>query len=347
MTCRIFHSLQEAVGRFGPCALSIGNFDGVHVAHRRILRRVVETARARKLKPSALTFDPHPTRVVAPERAPRLMTTPEQRCEFMADEGIEQVLVLPFTRELALLTPDTFARKVLTEALQAKAVLVGHNFRFGYRQAGDVATLRTLGERYGFTTEVVPAVEFRGVSVSSTSVRRMIESGKVSCAFRLLERPHSLLGRVITGRGVGSKQTVPTLNLDTRCEVLPAPGVYITCTQDLEDGREWRSITNVGYRPTFDGAGLTIETFLLDEFDGNTPRRIRVDFLRHVREERRFESPEALKSQILRDVGRAHSFFRHAGRVSRGAGNPCRREQLAESGALTSDTYQFPAKERP
>jgi riboflavin kinase/FMN adenylyltransferase len=167
-----------------------------------------------------------------------------------------------------------------------------------------------LGARFGFETRVVEAVHRRGRVVSSSSVRRLIEAGNVGLAARLLGRAYSLAGDVVAGEGIGSKQTVPTLNLDTRAQVLPGRGVYITRTRDLDDGRRWNSITNVGYRPTFQGHTLTIETFLLQGLEGPSPRHIRVDFCCRVRDERKFESAEDLKAQILRDVSRAQAFFR-------------------------------------
>ncbi len=310
---KIYRSLQEIPADFGPSALTIGNFDGVHYGHRRILRRLAELAAEQAWKPSVLTFHPHPTTVVAPERSPLLMTTPERRAELMREEGIEQVLILPFTPELAQLSPEDFVRTLLVERLGARAVLVGDNFRFGHRQAGNVAVLRELGRRYGFDTEIVGAVSCRGRVVSSSGIRALIREGHVSLAARLLLRPYALEGGVVTGRGVGSKQTVPTLNLSTTAEVIPARGVYITRTRDLDALRQWNSVTNIGYRPTFGASEeLSIETFLLEPPAGEVPRRIRVEFLRRVRDERRFNSPEELKAQILRDVRAAQNYFRRA-----------------------------------
>lgn len=308
---KIYRSLAGTPADFGPSALTIGNFDGVHYGHRRILRRVVEIARERGWKPSVLTFDPHPTRVVAPSRAPRLMTSVERRAELMQEEGIEQALILPFTAELAQLSPEDFVQQILVDRLGARAVLVGHNFRFGHRHAGDVALLAELGKRFGFLTEIVPAVTCRGRVVSSSGIRELAASGQVALAARLLLRPYGLEGDVVSGRGVGSKQTVPTLNLATKSELIPARGVYVTCTRDLEADRSWNSITNIGYRPTFGASDeLTVETFLLDPLEGETPRRIRVEFLRRVRDERKFDSPEALRAQILKDVRAAQNYFR-------------------------------------
>ena len=310
---KVYRSLEEVPADFGPCALTIGNFDGVHYGHRRILRRLKQISEANGWKPSVLTFHPHPTTIVAPQRSPQLMTTPERRAELMREEGIEQVLILPFTRDLAQLSPEDFVKRLLVDRLGARAVLVGDNFRFGHKQAGDVAVLRDLGLRYGFETDIVDAVKCRGRIVSSSGIREVIRQGKVSLAGRLLQRPYALEGDVVRGRGVGSKQTVPTLNLATSGEVIPAAGVYITSTRDLDSAREWNSVTNIGYRPTFGASPeLSIETFLLDPLNGETPSRIRVEFLHRIRDERRFDSPEELKAQIFRDVRAAQSYFRRA-----------------------------------
>jgi riboflavin kinase/FMN adenylyltransferase len=307
---RIYRSLEEVGNDFGPSALSVGNFDGVHAGHRMIFRRVVELARERGWKPSALTFDPHPAKIVAPERAPRLLTTPEERCRLMAAEGIQQVLILPFGWDIARLEPDEFVRDILVARLGVRAVLVGSNFRFGHRQAGDTKRLMELGAACGMFTEVIPAIKVRGCQISSSEIRRLVTAGNVTRAGRLLGRPYSLEGDIVSGFGIGSAQIVPTLNLKTDAEVVMPAGVYITRTRDVNDGRTWPSLTNVGSRPTFGGAEISVETHLLTTLDGNAPRRIRVEFLRRVREERKFPSAESLKAQIARDAQRAGRYFR-------------------------------------
>jgi len=228
----------------------------------------------------------------------------------MSDCGIERVLILPFDAALAAVAPDAFVREILVGALGAKAVIVGDNFRFGHKHAGNIHLLADLGRELGFATHIEPAIRFRGVVVSSTEVRNAITSGRVGFAGRLLGRPYALAGSVVSGHGIGAKQTVPTLNLAAENEVLPMAGVYITRTRDLDGERSWNSITNIGMRPTFEGDALTIETFLLSPFDGSTPARIAVEVLRRVRDERKFESPEALKAQIFRDVARANAYHR-------------------------------------
>ena len=178
-TFRIYRALEELDHDFGPSAVTVGNFDGVHGGHRRILRRVAALAGERGWKPSVLTFDPHPVRIVAPDRAPRLLTTPEERALAMREEGIQQVLILPFTRELSQFSPEQFVRDILVARLDARAVLVGGNFRFGHEHAGDTRLLEELGRRYGFLVEGIPAIRIRGSVVSSSEVRRLIQEGNV------------------------------------------------------------------------------------------------------------------------------------------------------------------------
>jgi riboflavin kinase/FMN adenylyltransferase len=210
---------------------------------------------------------------------------------------------------------------LLVGRLDARAVLVGDNFRFGHRHAGNVRVLDELGRRMGFETEIVHSVTCRGRVVSSSGIRELIRTGRVSLAARFLQHPYALEGHVVSGRGIGSKQTVPTLNLATAAEVIPAAGVYVTRTRDLETGREWSSLTNIGYRPTFGSGGqLSIETFLLDTsmqqagapFGFPVGGRLRVEFLWRVRDERTFDSTQALKVQILKDARTAERYLRRA-----------------------------------
>jgi len=299
----------------GPCALTIGIFDGVHAGHRELLHRTVATARQRGLSAVAMTFHPHPAAVLAPGREPPMLMTLDQRCAAILAEGIDHVFVLEFTTALAHLTPEEFVAQYLRDGLQARAVLVGEKFCFGRARSGDTATLERLGRESGFTTEFLHRVERRGRIVSSTEIRRAIRSGEVALAGRLLGRPYALAGEVVPGQGVGSKQTVPTLNLNPAnltagAEVLPATGVYITRTTEAATSRRWNSITNVGNRPTFGRESLTIETYLLEPLDPPAPANIQVEFLHRLRDERKFESPEALKAQILKDVSLALTFFR-------------------------------------
>jgi len=308
----VFYSLEEIPTDFGPCALTIGNFDGVHAGHCELIRRVVALAREHGWRAAAMTFHPHPTRVIAPERAPPVMTTPEQRIRAMQRAGIDVILVLPFNESTALLSPDYFVHHVLLNKLKARAVVVGEDFRFGHKHGGDAALLRALGAECGFTTDFVPPVRLRGERVSSSRIRTLVQAGHVGVACRLLSRPFALEGPVVSGHGIGRAQTVPTLNLKPEFEVLPQNGVYVTRTVDPQTGQQWQSVTNIGNRPTFAGDALTIETYLLGEL-AQTPKNIKVDFLARIRPERKFESPETLKARIFRDVQSARRYFRIEG----------------------------------
>jgi riboflavin kinase/FMN adenylyltransferase len=278
------------------------------------MRRVVQIAHERGWTPAVLTFDPHPARVLAPDRAPKLIMSLPQRLRRLEQEGIEAVLVIPFSKEFAKLTPEEFVGQILAGVLHTRCLLVGEDFRFGFRQSGDIGTLRELGGRFGFEFQPVLAITGKGDRISSTQIRQLIEAGKVSSACRVMGGPFALEGNVVSGQGIGSKQTVPTLNLAPENELLPKIGVYATRTRAEQSG-EWNSITNVGYRPTFDGQSLTVETFLLDAPPAVTPARIAVEFLAFVRGERRFESPEALKAQILRDAAAVQRFHRRINRL--------------------------------
>jgi riboflavin kinase/FMN adenylyltransferase len=279
------------------------------------MRRVTTIARQHGLIPTVLTFDPHPARVLAPDRAPKLIMTAPQRLRRLEAEGIKAALVFPFSLEFAKLTPEEFVEQILAGALKARYVLVGEDFRFGYKQSGNIDTLRELGATHGFELQAVSAIEGGGQRVSSTRIRKAISEGKVSRACRMMGSPFALEGSVVRGQGIGSKQTVPTVNLAWENELVPGAGVYVTRVRDEATGEEWRAITNVGYRPTFNGKGLTVESFLLDAPPERIPERIEVSFLGYVRGERRFESPEKLRAQILRDVSAAQRFHRRAERL--------------------------------
>ncbi len=317
MSAASFRTLAEATGRFGPCALAIGNFDGVHIGHQALIGSAVQYAAKRGLTPAALTFDPHPAIIVAPERTPLKLCTLEQRVGLLHQYGAKHVMVLAFTKELSLLSPRSFIDEVLVEALGMRAIFVGENFRFGHKQAGTIETLRDQGSERGFDFHFLKPVVLRGQVVSSSLIRGHVLAGRVDRAGRLLNRCFALSGPVVSGRGIGSRQTVPTLNLRPDPSLATPLGVFITETRDPLSGRRWDSITNVGKRPTFGGEETTIETFLLSPFDGETPQQIDVRFHRFVRQEQAFASPIELKEQIFKDVSRAKAYWRRAGRLVR------------------------------
>jgi riboflavin kinase/FMN adenylyltransferase len=287
--------------------LSVGNFDGMHLGHRKILRRVVERARETKSLAAVVTFDPHPLKVLRPGLAPPLVETLGQRLAHFEDVGLDAALVLRFDEALARLSPEEFAGGILGDRLHASAILVGQNFRFGYRQAGDVSLLREIGSQLGFTVEILTPVIVDGQVVSSSAVRSAVSAGSVAEAARLLGRPFALAGEIHRGTGRGSEIVVPTLNLKTEQELLPKTGVYATEVQVA--GKLYRSATNVGLRPTFDGNHLTIESHLFNFKDRLTAGPLEVRFWERLRDEKKFAGPDQLLRQIAADIEQAREFF--------------------------------------
>jgi len=303
---KVVSHLSDAT-HHGPCVLAIGNFDGLHLGHQRILHTVAERGRQRRICPAVLTFDPHPMRVLAPSQAPKLISTLDQKLRLIESMGIELVLTARFDREFAALTPDAFIQQYLVGGLRTRLLCVGSNFIFGHRQTGTLETLQRW--RHEFELEEIIPVESRGVVVSSTHVRQRIQEGRVSRACRMLGRWFEIEGRIVAGDGRGRNATVPTLNLEPDNELIPSPGVYITRTA-MDSGAFVESITNIGTRPTFNGTSQTIETFVLNAPVPPGVARARLQFLKRVREERRFDSADLLRAQIGRDVQNAKRFFR-------------------------------------
>jgi phosphoribosyl 1,2-cyclic phosphate phosphodiesterase len=289
--------------------LAIGNFDGIHLGHQAILRAAVQRAAKARDVATALTFDPSPRKILRPESAPMRVSTNAQRMEWFGTVGLEAAVVLPFTLDLARLSPEAFVEQILVQGLHVRAVLVGENFRFGHKQGGDVALLRELGTRHGFAVEIIPPVALDGEIVSSTGIRREIAAGNVTHAARLLGRPFVLTGEIVSGTGTGRRFTFPTLNLKPEQELLPARGVYVTRTLLEGESKSRRSVTNVGMRPTFNGASLSVETHLLDFSGEVTAKRMEVRFWKRLREEKKFAGPEELRTQITRDITSARRFF--------------------------------------
>jgi riboflavin kinase/FMN adenylyltransferase len=304
----VWRSLEEYPAGLPYPVFTIGNFDGVHLGHRRILEEVRWRAAQAAGTPLLLTFDPHPMRVLAPDHAPKLLTPLPVKLELFEQAGIAGALVLPFTPEFSRVSPHQFAREIVVGRLGAREVIVGDNFRFGYQHAGDVRALEEFGRELGLLVDDLRPVRVRGQVVSSSGIRRLLEQGRLSAANRMLGRCFSVCGRIVAGRGIGRAQTVPTLNLEWYGEMLPAVGVYVTET--VCDGLRARSVTNVGYSPTFNHRDLGVETFLLDAAPAPAAGRMEVLFWSRLRQERKFPSALALKEQILRDVAAARRFFR-------------------------------------
>ena len=304
----IAHYPDDPPPRWHNPVLALGNFDGLHRGHMKIIDRVRRRAGERAGTPAAMTFEPHPPRVLRPDKAPPLLMTKEQKLEALARSGMKGVAVVGFTRELSQWDPETFVRTVLVEWLHVVEVWVGANFLFGHERAGTFSVLRSLGARYGFRAEKIDAVRYKDFVVSSTRVRRLVSEGRVDEAGALLGHQYAIDGTVIQGDRRGRTIGFPTANLCTDNELLPPNGVYATTTRVGEV--VYPSVTNVGTRPTVDDSGrVSVEThiFNLDrDLYGST---IRVSFVQRLRDERAFESLDQLQTQIAADCARARVLF--------------------------------------
>ena len=293
----------------GHPVLALGNFDGLHRGHLKILERVKRGAIERGGTPMAMTFDPHPPRVVRPDKAPPLLMTKEQRLEALQDAGISCVAVVRFTRELSHWDPETFVRTVLVEWLRVSEVWVGANFLFGHERSGNFTLLRTLGQRYGFRAEKIDPVRYKEFVVSSTRIRRLVAEGRMDEAAALLGHAYYVDGRIVEGRRRGREIGFPTANLTSANELVPPHGVYATTL--LIDGLVHAAVTNIGVNPTFgDHTETSIETHVL-QYDGDLyGRDVRLGFVQRLRDERRFADVDGLKAQIEADRRSAERLFR-------------------------------------
>jgi riboflavin kinase/FMN adenylyltransferase len=288
--------------------LGLGNFDGLHRGHLKIVERVKRGAIEHGGIPMAMTFDPHPPRVVRPDKAPPLLMTKTQRLEALQRNGIRCVAVVRFTPEMSRWDPETFVRTVLVDWIRVSEVWVGANFLFGRDRSGNFSLLRALGQRYGFRAEKIDPVRYKEFVVSSTRVRRLVSEGRMDEAGALLGHSYYLDGVVVEGRRKGREIGFPTANLDTPNELIPPDGVYATTA--TVDGVVHAAITNIGLRPTFgDSTARTIETHLL-KFAGDLyGRTVRLAFVQRLRDERRFDDVDALRAQIEADQRRAERLF--------------------------------------
>ena len=306
---QIVRSLAE-LGSPGSSVVTIGNFDGVHCGHRMVIASVLERARALKANAIAVTFDPHPAHVLHTASRLPLSTPLDEKLRLLADTGLDQVLVLPFTDELRHWTARHFAERVLRDALHAVEVHEGETFRFGYQAEADIAGLSELGRELGFGVKAYVPCIARGAAISSSRIRGLIAAGNLHETRALLGRSFAILSTPASGRGYGTRYAVPTINLAPYPELLPAHGVYVT-TLRIGDERVFRGVTNVGNRPTFGADSFAVESHLLDfepvDLTETTP--LELTFLRRLRAEHRFESTEALRDQIQRDVRKALRFF--------------------------------------
>lgn len=322
MAFSVTNSIEEWASRYGDArraAVTVGNFDGLHLGHQKILQSVRERARATGMRAAVITFDPHPMCVLRPDRAPQMIQTLAQRLAGFEQMGLEAALVLRFDHALSLVSAEEFIQRFLVAGLRAGAILVGANFRFGHRGAGDVRLLGELGKREGFDVEIVPAVQVGGQIVSSTAIRGAVASGNVAAAIPLLGRAFSLTGEIRAGAGRGRTILFPTLNMAPEQELLPKLGVY--ATESAVDGKVFLSVTNVGTRPTFNGSGVTVESHLFGFGANLTGGAMEVRFQQRLRDEQKFSGPDALRAQIARDIEVAQKFFSERAVAGRSSGH--------------------------
>ncbi len=311
MPLRVARSLAEwprIVESGRRAVVSVGNFDGLHIGHQRILKAAVARAQSEQALGAAITFDPHPMKVLRPQNAPPLIMTLNDRLAGFERLGLDAAIVLPFDEALAKLPAEEFVKTVIVDTVRACRVLVGANFRYGHRHEGDVALLQKLGTRNDFSVEIAPAAEVNGIVVSSSAIRRAVAEGRVEEATALLGHPFELSGVVASGEGRGRNILFPTLNLKAEQELIPTKGVYVT--QTVFEGNALPSITNIGTRPTFDGVSLSIETFVLDQHIDPPPQRIEIQICKRLRDEKKFPSSEALRAQIELDLLQVREFFK-------------------------------------
>jgi riboflavin kinase / FMN adenylyltransferase len=291
--------------------LTLGNLDGVHLGHQALLRHAVEDARARSGKSVVVTFEPHPLKILAPDRAPQLLLTHKDKLLLLQSLGVDIVIIQTFDQSFADVEADEFVRRYLVERLKIRKLWVGNDLRFGKNRKGRVEDLIRWGSEAGFEVGVVSAIELNGVRVSSSRIRTMLEQGRVDEARRFLGRYHCVSGRVVMGRHRGRGLGFPTANVLPRTEVIPGDGIYATFLQ--AGARKWSSVTSIGLNPTFGQGPRTIETFIFD-FEGDLyGQAVRLFFVQWLREERKFASPDKLVEQIDQDVSRAKEILLQVG----------------------------------
>ncbi len=312
---QVFRQLSAIPQDFGPSIVSVGNFDGIHRAHRDMLEQIVSRARKQSAKSVAVTFDPHPSRCLRPSSPLKLLTPLPEKLRLFALTGLDAALILPFDEAMRMTPAREFAQMILRNALRASEVHEGSNFRFGNNGAGDVRALTEFGQDFGFQVFSYPEMRLQGLPVSSSAIRRLLQEGETHGARRLLGRPFSILSSPSPGRGYGTKYTVPTVNLAHYDELIPQNGVYVTQTRIGTDCFD--SVTNIGNRPTFGTDSFAIETHLLNfhPIDLAADTEVEVFFLRRLRPEIKFSSPEALREQIGQDARKASRYLRLAERM--------------------------------
>jgi riboflavin kinase/FMN adenylyltransferase len=305
---KIYESLDIHEKFINP-VLTIGNYDGIHIGHQKIIERVVRTAQEMSGTAMLMTFNPHPLSVLKPDTFTRLITPLHLKKKLIKASGIEVMFLVPFDAQFQGLTPEMFVRDILVDKLAVKAVFVGYDFKFGKGGTGTVGMLKKFASRYGFHFEIMEAITMNNEKIGSNAIRKLIMNGNVEKAARFLGRPHMIEGTVVKGENRGKWMGFPTINLDTFFELVPKNGVYMT---EVElKGRRKPAVTNIGFNPTFGGKKFLMETHILD-FSGNLyGKEVVIYFHKRIRDEMKFSGIDELKERIAKDVALAREHFQH------------------------------------
>ncbi len=305
---RIFHGSKQAHGKIKRPVFSMGNFDGVHLAHQKMFELTRALARKYEGTPCVYTFEPHPVKLLSPASSPSLINTLEQKIERIKASKIEALILEPFTKDFAHLAPLDFFNQILLDRLHPAALVVGYDFTFGTKRSGTVETLEQLCQVNRLPYQILEAFLVGDTLASSTQIRQLVQQGDVSAAAQLLGSPFELIGKVVRGEGVGKTLGYPTANIKFENELIPETGVYATQIQIGK--RTYSSITNIGNRPTFKGKQLTVETHVFHFRQSIYHHKVRLKFIRKIRNERRFDSPQDLIHQIHKDIEEAKESFK-------------------------------------
>jgi len=301
---KVIRGLEDIPLEFRDAHITIGNFDGVHLGHIPILKKIIEEAHRENRKALVITFDPHPKKVLHPDISPfYLITTLEEKMQLLDDVGIDGVILIPFNLEFSKISAEAFVNQILWHKLNIRKISVGHDYSFGKNKVGNATFLTNKGKKLGFEVDVFSAVKFGDETISSTRLRYAILNGNVKMAMRLLGRPYNVGGIVIPGKSRGSTLGIPTANMKPDKELIPAEGVYAVIV--FLEGNRYQGVLNIGYNPTFSDNERSIEVYILD-FSGNIyGERLSVFFIDRIRDEIKFDTPEQLVGQIRKDIDQA------------------------------------------
>ena len=301
---KVVRGLEDIPQEFRDAYVTIGNFDGVHLGHIPILKKIIEEAHGENRKALVITFDPHPKKVLHPDIKPfYLITTLEEKIQLLEDVGIDGVILIPFSLEFSKISAEAFVNQILWYTLRIRKIFVGHDYSFGKNKVGNATFLANKGKKFGFEVEVFSAVKFGDETISSTRLRYAILNGNVKMAMRLLGRPYDVSGTVIQGKHRGTTLGIPTANINPEKELIPIEGVYAVIVQ-LENNR-YKGVLNIGLNPTFSDNERSIEVYILDFSENIYGKSVKVFFIDRIRDEVKFDTPEQLVGQIKKDVEQA------------------------------------------